>query len=725
MSTHTARTHTPHTLIPGPFTPRTLVPRTRRGVAAAAAALLVAGLTASSAAPAAAATPASGTLTPTASSLTYSGGPFVASNPTGTSGTVSCAAPSSCDDFGLTVATPAGYGTGHSLKISVAWTGPVADFDLYVLDKASGREVAASASSSNPEVILAAPDSGSYTVRVVPFAAAGDSFTATASLTSTALPPPPASAPASGFSNYPAPTTLADVHNAGEPSIGYDWKTGAAMYQSSLSTYRTTFDDSTRPAAASFTDVSASAASGCPGGSTTSLDPILATERNSGRTIESQLLDLRGAGSLSCVTSDAGKTWATSQGGGFNSGVDHQTLGWGPYAPGGVAALQTFPSELYYCSQDIADASCSTSTDGGTTFGPALPIYNLQQCTGIHGHVKVGPDGTAYVPNKSCGGHPAVVVSTDNGLTWAIRPVPGGTSGASDPSVSIGKDGTVYLGWNGADSHIFTAVSRDRGETWTDVQDVGVQLGIKNTVFPAAVAGDGDRAAVAFIGTTTGGRSSETDVFAGVWQLYVASTFDGGKSWKTVNATGTDPVQRGSVCTGGTTCGSDRNLLDFIDATIDPQGRVLVGYADGCTAACVTTTSPAAGSPGYRDAYATIARQSTGLRMFAANDPAGDLTVSGLKATRDPAGVARVSALLKNTGSRTVSGVTAAFTDGTNPIGTSSPITLAAGASSRVSVAWAGVKRGAHTVVVTVDPLDRIAEANEGNNRASGSVFVP
>ena len=54
----------------------------------------------------------------------------------------------------------------------------------------------------------------------------------------------------------------------------------------------------------------------------------------------------------------------------------------------------------------------------------------------------------------------------------------------------------------------------------------------------------------------------------------------------TTDATPTDPVQRGSICTGGTTCGNDRNLLDFIDVTIDEQGRVLVGYADGCTGAC-------------------------------------------------------------------------------------------------------------------------------------------
>ncbi len=135
------------------------------------------------------------------------------------------------------------------------------------------------------------------------------------------------------------------------------------------------------------------------------------------------------------------------------------------------------------------------------------------------------------------------------GLTWAIRPVAAGSPGESHPSVGIADDGTVYLSWNGADNHAFTSVSRDKGLTWSTPYDVGTQLGIQNVAFPAAVAGDSGRAAVAFLGTTTGGNSQETDVFKGVWQLYVASTFDGGKTWKTSNATGADPVQRGSICT--------------------------------------------------------------------------------------------------------------------------------------------------------------------------------
>ena len=46
----------------------------------------------------------------------------------------------------------------------------------------------------------------------------------------------------------------------------------------------------------------------------------------------------------------------------------------------------------------------------------------------------------------------------------------------------------------------------------------------------------------------------------------IARSDDGGLTWVTVNATEGDPVQRGVVCTNGTTCPSGtRNLLDFND----------------------------------------------------------------------------------------------------------------------------------------------------------------
>lgn len=422
-------------------------------------------------------------------------------------------------------------------------------------------------------------------------------------------------ATAPSFTNYAAPSGLQDANNAGEPSIGNNFKTGATMYQSSLSTYKVNFDASS-PAQATWKDVSASAATGCPQGSTVSLDPILFTDHSTGRTFESQL---SGVDSLTCYTDDDGATWSPSTGGGIPSGVDHQTIGGGPYAAGAVGPLpiNSYPDSVYYCSQDIATAFCAASHDGGTTFGAGVPTYDLTKCDGLHGHVKVAPDGTAYLPNKSCGNSQALAVSEDGGLTWDVRSITGSTPGEADPSVGIGSDGTVYAGYTDKNNLPGVATSTDKGKTWTNSQTVGSEFGIKNAVFPTLIAGDGDRASFAYLGTPTGGDSQATGVFQGIWHLYVSTTYDGGRTWVTSDATPGDPVQRGSICTGGTTCGNDRNLLDFIDVTTDSQGRVLVGYADGCTGACVTDASK-----NNHDAYATIARQSAGTTLFSKYDAA-------------------------------------------------------------------------------------------------------
>ena len=85
----------------------------------------------------------------------------------------------------------------------------------------------------------------------------------------------------------------------------------------------------------------------------------------------------------------------------------------------------------------------------------------------------------------------------------------------------------------------------------------------------------------------------------------------------TAGATPSDPVQRGCIWNqgGDNPC---RNLLDFNDITVDRTGRVLVGYADGCTGSCVTDPAQNAstGPPSAQDALATIARQVGGRGLF-------------------------------------------------------------------------------------------------------------
>jgi hypothetical protein len=550
--------------------------------------------------PVQAATPGLGTVTEASAQTSWSGGPKLLSV-----GTV-CGGPANtkCDNYKLSIVPPS---SSSNFKVEITLTPQlVDDYDLEVYGPA-GQLVGSSGNGAGAaeKVILNNPAAGTYTVSAAPYVTLR-SYSASAVLTVLAPPPPPSNDPPPTYGVHGAPAGLGT--SAGEPTLGVDEHTGAVMYIAGTQTLKVNFNDASTPAASTWSDVSAAQTS------LITFDPILFTDQQTGRTFVSQLLPTKI--SLMAYTDDDGATWSPSMGAGINSGVDHQSVGGGPFAPGGLLGpLTSYPNIVYYCSQDIALAQCATSLDGGVTFGLAVPIYTLLQCGGLHGHVKVGPDGTAYVPNKNCGGEQGVAVSGDNGLTWTVRTVPGSTAGSSDPSVGIATDGTVYFGYGGADGHAYVAVSHDEGQTWSSPQDVGTAFGIQNIAFPAVVAGDGDRAAFAFLGTTAAGAATGDDAsFPAVWHLYVAHTYDGGASWVTTNVTPGDPVQRSTICTSGTTCGTTRNLLDFMDATVDAEGRVLIGYADGCVGACVT------GGTNTFAAEARIARQKSGKRLYAAYD---------------------------------------------------------------------------------------------------------
>ena len=549
--------------------------------------------------PVQAASPGLGTVSETSSQAAWSGGPRLLSV-----GTV-CGGPANakCDNYQLTIAPPS---SSPNYKVEITLTPQLLDdYDLEVFGP-NGQLVGSSGSSvgTAEKVVLNNPAGGTYTVSAAPYVSLR-AYSASAALTVLAPPSPPSSVPAPTYGIYSPPAGLG--LSAGEPTLGVNEQTGAVMYIAGLETLKVDFDDASAPATAAWTDVSTTLTS------LTTFDPILFTDQQTGRTFVSQLLPIKV--SLMAFTDDDGLTWSPSMGAGINSGVDHQSVGGGPFSPGLLAPLTAYPNIVYYCSQDIALAQCAASLDGGVTFGLAVPIYNLLQCGGLHGHVKVGPDGTAYVPNKNCGGEQGVAVSTDNGLTWTVRTVPGSTAGSSDPSVAIATDGTVYFAYVGADGHAYTAASHDEGETWSSPQDVGAAFGIQNIAFPVVVAGDGDRAAFAFLGTTAAGAATGDDAsFPAVWHLYVAHTYDGGASWTTANLTPGDPVQKSTICTSGTTCGTTRNLLDFMDVTVDAEGRVLIGYADGCVGACMT------GGANTFAAEARIARQKSGQRLYAAYD---------------------------------------------------------------------------------------------------------
>jgi hypothetical protein len=582
--------------------------------------------------------PSSGTLKPAVgSAVTWTGAGLAGV----TTDETTCVDGTDCDVFTITLSGSSSDYRGLALAISITHNLAVNDYDLFVHKGGLTGPVVASATSGIPETSEAVvidptvTGTGIYTVHVVDSTVApGDAVSGMASIIVTPDVDHQAHGTAPTYASYQSPSNVGN--SSGEPSIGANFNSGRIMTQAVFDTLQVSFDTSVSPATATWLLKDG------PNTNITTLDPILFTDSHTGRTIVSQLL---GTTSLSAFTDNDGETYTVSQGGGIASGVDHQTVGGGPFrlctaaqtlvTPVPCAQLAArgpltqYPNAVYYASQDVGDAAMALSQDGSLTYEEAHPMYTLVQCGGLHGHIKVGRSGIVYVPNKSCNGTQGLIVSMDNGLTFTVQPVTGSTSGSSDPSVGIGSKGRVYFGYTGNDGHPHITVSDDQGRSWHNNQDVGIPFNIQNAAFPEVVAGDNDRASFFFLGTPSTGNGTASDAgtpFNGVWHGFIATTYDGGKTWFTVDATPNDAVQLGVICTQGTTCpAGTRNLLDFNDITVDQVGRVFAAFTDGCiTAACIAKGNNPSASHTKADndqaAKAAIIRQSTGKGLFKSRD---------------------------------------------------------------------------------------------------------
>lgn len=583
-------------------------------------------------------------------------------------GEPTCIEGTNCDTYTLKVNGEPSDWSGFNIRIRFNWTLPATDYDMAVRKEDNNvpglqgegagnappydSSVATSGNGTNTfEEVVISPSitgTGDYYIRAVYFAGGGaaDNYNGSATVFSVSETLPPGTCAAPTFDNFQPPVNHPKRDDSGEPSVGVNWKTDNVIAMSRLVGQRATFDTTTSPSSPWdgvdwFSNTTPILKTG--------LDPILFTDKETGRTLGGELSGNFTNGfisddDLTTLTPDliAGSSVAS---------IDHQTIGGGPPNPNALARQPRtgYPHLFYYAAQNIGYADVATSFDGGVTFDKAVPAYTLAQCNGLHGHIKVAPDGTVYLPNKNCGGKAAVVVSEDNGLTWTVRSIPTSGAGDNDPSVGIGANGRIYVGYTAANKHPRVAVSDDKGKTWHDDYDLalGVTPNLRAAVFPAVVAGDNNRAAVFFLATDstnpgdptgTDGEDATagdtTDDFKGTWFPYMATTCDGGKSWSVVRADNDplhpltpNPVQQGVICTNGTTCpGGEhdtRNLLDFNDIAVDSKGRIIAVYADGCNFdhPCINISdNNATRLENQSIARLTIIRQRGGLPLFSAFD---------------------------------------------------------------------------------------------------------
>jgi hypothetical protein len=619
-----------------------------------------------------AATPSTGTLTDSSGPISYTAGPFFVANATPLpqlDAGPECWDPfQPCDDYALTVTLPSGYAAAHpnaAIKVTLSWVDAGAgqsDYDLYIYNNPDpqcdptdcsftvGSEEPAyqSAGGANPEVGTISPvadGTHQYTVKVVPYTPTGESVQVTIELLSgsgdagdpTFGGADPSAPGVPRYQNFYAPEGTSAEASSGEFNIGFNPKSGRIMTMNIGPIWRITPSEV----------VSASNPECCEGlwedvtnlTTITGVDPILFTDQKTGRTFASN--STAGANALYGFTDNDGDLWVPLAASPASGGTDHETIGSGPF-PASLSALSTPVNQgqaVYYCSQSwpLGPATCQRSDTLGASYGPGVFAYEgngITQCEGLHGHVHVAPDGTVWLPVKDCGSSQGGAVSINGGVTWNEFIVSGSApqSAGADPSVAIDSDNTAYYCYinnepvaegQAPEGHVHVQVSHDGGQTWTNDVDIGASHGIKNAVHPEAVGGSSGRAACGFIGTDVAGDYQALN-FAGKWYAFVATTYDGGHTWTTVNATPNDPVQSKAGIWQGGGGHTQRNLLDFNEITTDDKGRVLYGYSDGCvTAGCIAGT---AGNDFV--AYMRVARQTGGKTLSANNDANTDITTA-------------------------------------------------------------------------------------------------
>lgn len=320
---------------------------------------------------------------------------------------------------------------------------------------------------------------------------------------------------------------------------------------------------------------------------------------------------------------DAGATWVPSPAACGAPGNDHQKLAAGP-------GLVPGTSVLYYAYSSFVDGVwVSRSLDGGLVWTTAYVAGGPPDGRSARNTGPVAADrlGNVVVPYYFCDGdgYVAAGVSHDLGQTWKVVTVdeePADCNGElrpdPDPSIGIDSENNLYFAYH-RPSGVKYSVSTDHGDTWSEPRGVS-PASLKSYVHVAAVAGDPGKLAIAYRATPDSARGAQGADGWSAWRMYVTFVEDGlsaqpRASTGVVNGT-QDLQQRGTICTSGIACvGGNRNLLDFIDADVTPDGRVVVTYADSCGEQCETPAESRFGQGG------PVAILEQGPRLFANGAP--------------------------------------------------------------------------------------------------------
>ena len=592
--------------------------------------VLLAALLASASVGVHAATPSEGSVSPSRPEIRWQGGPL-----TGVSASID-QCPTSCDEFVVDVAVPAGYWkvAPGGVVIRIEWEDPNDEFDLIVLDQA-GNTVGTGVEfhTSSEQVLLPEAASGRYRVIAHGFAVTAAAYRGTVRLDRQLVRSVGSAPQTMRF----APPTLVDPQMwVAMPSL-WAAKDGTIFVTAPWGlTSTTSFVWRSENNGSSFellddrvagiaVDPRRRACSESSGGG----DTDIVVDRT-GTVYQS---DAEAANVAVAVSNDNGDTWRCNA---LAASVPEQDRPW--LAPAPNADGPGPNDDAYLAYRDLASGGVpvgekikplqlhlDATSDGGTTWHARNTTAT--GIVGATGPLFAAPDGTLYQTFQS-------VTSV-----WIARYSDGGATAesievsrrfGSPANIWLAGDvdaaGNVYVAWAESGTYdILVSRSTDRGDHWSEPLRVSPP-GSETAVMPWLAAGKAGDVALGWYGTET--RAHPESATAARWYVWVARSSDAASAnprYETARMSET-PIHFGPLCLEGLSC-TDRRFGEFFEIDIAPDGALVAVFDDAGRIA--TTTDGVTPGP-----YVTFMRQVSGRgmsRATAANalEPSDDANPPG------------------------------------------------------------------------------------------------
>ncbi len=593
-----------------------------------------------------AATPGGATLSNPAPSASWTGSITGAGT-----GENTCVNGVSCDSFQVTLA-PGDY-TGKQIDVTITWTVPAYDYDLYVhSDSLTGPSLPPSAGSppGTEEQVHIGVDPPVVTAPRVWWAHVqaatvppGQTYQGSAALVPLPAAPVVAHLPGSLAFSHTVPLFARGTVRTEEPSVRVDVRgnayvsgirgvpAGVDLWRFDLNPTSPTFDPELRngsylgqPDAFQQMGAADSTAGGSDGGG--DIDIATSFPADSTSTPVLTMVSLAAADISSNLSTDRGDTFQHNGAAAAIASDDRQWIE--ADGPDNIYMLYRapVPSSVLYVQK---------STDHGLTYGAPVAVLDTgNPASTTPGYIDVDHhDGTVYVSHQNSNAA-YVSHSTDGGATWVTKLVDGTTSHGHlfDP-VKVGDDGTVYLAWSN-DRHVYYSYSRNHGDAWTAAAMVDDPDSTLTNVFPWLEAGSAGRVDVVWYG------SKSQDIDAADWDVYFSQSLNANTASPAFRQQRiSDHVIHGSnISEGGLTGAANRNLGDYFQIAYDPQGAAVISFADdhndfdGNTFVLRQLSGPGllAGANGGTGIVGRVTRSELPLRSFAlpeVTDPAHDAIV--------------------------------------------------------------------------------------------------